>query len=171
MKEKNTYAILIDDRAVKTEKYHASFASLEIRIVRIIENGGLRNPGSEDSFNDLVFQCQWDTEKNFNVTYGWEAVYKDVFRVDHSDAKRMFKTLQKIETISEGFAVRPVTFGQYVTLNAYALGIKTARKESRDSARSSSYAENHYVTLDLQNAQWAIDDLIAKVREPKQIEA
>jgi hypothetical protein len=162
MKEQNAYAILVDENSLKISR---DYSNMEIRIVKIGERAEIRNPGSDDAFDGLVFSCQWDQRKPLDITYGWQVQYRDCYIVDLNDAKRMFKTLQRIEKITGSFAVRPVTFGQYVSLHAAALGIKQGRRESPRSTHSTSYSENTYITLDLHSVQYAIDDLIAKCRE------
>lgn len=166
---KNEYAVLVNARQIETKYDYGTF---ELRIVQIVD-GQLGNPDNDDPFCDLVFHAQWDTNKPEDThTYGWNIFYRDCYRVELDNAKRMLKTLQRVEKINSletTNPVRPVTFGQFVALSASALGIKTARRESRYSAGSSSYAENTYITLDLHDLQSVIDYLIQESRETKTV--
>src|SRR5882762_2973848 len=157
--DRKTYAILVNPRMLKLSEY----GTFQVSIVQVEANGVLRNPDSDDAFNDLIFSCQWD-EKSA-TTYAWQITYRDVYRVDVCNARRMYKTLQKVEKFSEKFPVQPTTFGQHVALSAKAVGIKIGRKESRHSGGHSTYSENEYLDLSLSDVRYSIDQIIADARE------
>lgn len=163
--EKKQYALLIQGSDLKMNMT-SGIGTLRVPIVRL-EDGGrkVRNPGSDDPFEDLQFSCQWDLEKNLDRTYGWDVTYRDVYSVDSGDAERMVKVFRHIEKVRNRFAVTPTTFGQFVALIAHGLGIEVAKRESCRQAHSSSYDENVYNDFTLQQAQYAIDDLIEQSRE------
>jgi len=127
------------------------------------DNGGLRNPGSDHEFNDLVMSCQWD-DKSVG-TYAHQISYRDVYRVELRNCERMYKTLKKVDRLTEKFPITPTTFGQFVSLAARSLNIKSGRKESPRSGGHSTYSENQYIELSLSDIQYCIDSIIAEARE------
>lgn len=138
------------------------YGKIEISIVDISE--GVRNPGSEHAFNDLSFRAQWDIDGGTR-TYGWEAAYRDVYIVRLAEAKRMFSTLQKIEKAYLRAKVKPLTFGQYVTVVALALGIKHVKKESIRSPDVLTYSEREFQDWSISDAAFLIDGQIQEDRE------
>ena len=156
------YAIFIDPKAVKLRDH---FGGLEISIVRIIEHGAVRNPGADDPFDNLVFSAQWDRDDQSEHTYGWDVRYRDIYSVEKNDAERMVKMFRRLERINERFPVRPTSFGQYVSLTASGLGIKTARLRRKNSLFTSNYSEMEFQTWTIQEAAGIIDGLISETRK------
>lgn len=144
-------------------KHGDNYGKMEIAIVDI-STGVVRNPGSEHAFNDLSFRAQWDTDGGTR-TYGWEAAYRDVYIVRLAEAKRMFSTLQKIERAYLRANIKPITFGQYVTVVSLALGIKHVMKESIHSLDVLTYSEREFQHWDIQDAAFLIDGAIQEDRE------
>ena len=174
MKNENTYALLINPRSIRFESGlggSSGYGRFELNIVRIVEDGKIRNPSTGDSFDDLEFSCQWDQGKQEDRTYAWSVTYRDVYRVDYANAERMLKMLKRVRKIEEKLVVRPTTFGQFVTLIAQKLGINQVKKESRRSAASMSYDDNDYSSFAIKEAQSLIDSLIEDARKPAEVEA
>jgi hypothetical protein len=161
---KPTYALLINSRTIKNSSDYGQFS---LQIIQV-ENGKIRNPGSDDAFDNLEFSAQWDSRHLTDTTYAWQVSYRDVFRVELDNARRMVKTLEKVDKLRAKFPVQPNTFGQYVALVAAGLGLAGAYKESRRSVGSGTYSENDYTEFSLADAGTIIDDLIQGVRNPEQ---
>jgi hypothetical protein len=162
MKKNNeTLAVYILHDPVKPCGDHGT---ITLSVVRVLEDGKIRNPGSDHPYEDFVFYAQWETKDPAAHTYGWSAEYRNVYSVELSRAKLMYKTLQKVEKVRGKHPISPTTFGQYVVLMMGALGIS---KVVRNKKRTSSYDDGEYAIYGIDMAQTVIDNTIANVREPK----
>lgn len=144
--------LLLGSKSITQDR---DFRRMTITVVTV-ENGKVRNPGTDSPFDDLVFTCQWDAAKPSERTYGWSVQYSDVYFVDLPEAERMVKMLKKISKLE--FPVNPLSFGQYVVLIAERIGIAALVQER--THRGSNYSDNTYATLELRQGAWAIDDAI-----------
>lgn len=160
-KEKETLAVYVQKNAAKRDR---EYGTLSLGIVRVEDGGKIRNPGYDHPYNDLTFDAQWRVESPTEPTYGWEAKYRNVYSVGLQRAKRMYKTLQKVEKVRGKSLISPTTFGQYVALMAHALGINKVIRQ-RTPSGNGDYDGGEYSTYGLDMAQTIIDGLISEARK------
>lgn len=157
------YAIFIDPKSLRLRD---GFGGLEISIVRITEEG-VRNPSTDDPFDNLVISAQWDRDDHSERTYGWDVRYRNVFAVDKQDAERMVKMFRRIERVEKKFPVWPTSFGQYVSLMAQGLGIRSARRRSLNSLDTGNYSQMELQVWRIQEVAGVIDSMIQETRTEK----
>lgn len=76
-------------------------------------------------FRHLRFRAQWERDEKAKGVYGQRlqiSAGDDIERVEEAEA--IVNILKKARKVEDNFIVRPVTFGQYVTLMCNGLGIK-----------------------------------------------
>lgn len=132
---------------------------IQVTIVRVEENGDIRNPGydygiDDEHFNDFHVSAY---ARDNGTLDGFSADYREAFCVDLSRAEKMVKHLRKVDramrkiTTDEGYAE---DFATYVLRVARVLGIKTffirnthdQRFTSGDAWRKvDGYGVQHYI--------------------------
>lgn len=165
-KQTEKFAILIR-KSSRDIRHGDGYGVIELSVVDI-SSGQVRNPGCDHKFHDLQFRCQWDTaSKLTDYTYAWEIAYRDSFAIRLRDAQRMLKVLRAAENAFRKAKVRPLTFGQYVTVVALALGINSLQVESIHSAETLTYSERDFHSWDISDAALILDTMIHIDRYPE----
>lgn len=147
------------------------YGVLELSIVEVSPTDKIQNPGHQHEFDGLRFRCQWDTVRKDERerTYGWEISYRDVYSVNLEDVNRFAKVLRRARKALEKSTVKPMTFGQYVTIIADALGISTVVVESIHSEDSIQYRNRTFNFWSMQDAATLIDGMILTSREEQAV--
>lgn len=127
------------------------YGSTQIRatIVRITDDGEIRNPGydygiDDAHFNDLMVSAYVnDTGESAGNVYGLSVDYRDVFSVDLKRAEGMVKLLRKVTrgmdklNDAEGY-VSEGAYAAYLLRVARVLGIRTFYVRNDRDARARS---------------------------------
>ena len=154
------YALLISPRIVSRGDSIFPHGTLTIRTVHL--DGEKICPPMDASFNGLVFACQWDENIPDQPTYSWETFYREVWKIERTDAEKMFKMLRKVNRLSSSKSAR--TFGEYVAVVAKALKIKLALREIDHSTPRLSYNFNEYVHVKNSEVANVIDEIVDEIR-------
>lgn len=166
------YGVLIRKNS-KDIRCSPDYGVIELSIVEVSPTDKIQNPSHDHEFENLRFRAQWDTnredERERERTYGWEISYRDVYSVDLDDVNRFAKVLRRARKALETSTVKPVTFGQYVTIVADALGISTVVVESIHSEDSIQYRDRTFNFWSMQDAAMLIDGMIQASREPQAV--
>jgi hypothetical protein len=154
---KKTYGILIPEFEIRGD--HSKFINLSI--VEIQDNGGIRNPSNYDGaeFQGLMFTALVDAHRSDGTSevFGYGICYRDVYRAELHDVEIMYKTLKKVSRVRENFPFEPASFGQYVAMVAKGLGISKVVKAVDGQSVSSTYSDNQYRIWDMSFAASQVD--------------
>ena len=154
------YALLISPRIVTRGDSIFPHGSLTVRTVHL--DGEKISTPMDASFNGLVFACQWDENIPDQPTYSWKTFYREVWKIERTDAEKMFKMLRKVNRLSSSKSAG--TFGEYVAVVAKALKIKLALREIDHSTPRLSYNFNEYVHVKNSEVANVIDEIVGKIR-------
>ncbi len=176
-KTRSAYGVLLpheikDPYMLKSEKrMSAKFSIVSIDVVSQPDPIGVQrgtlitNPRHDcDSYADLRFWAlvSWTTGE-LKVS-NWELEYRDVFSVDLDRAKRMCALLKRIRKAYDNLPVRPVDFGQYISLLGPKVGIDyMVRAEDEETEARNSYPHGWYRILPIRQAQHYVQSLILNV--------
>jgi hypothetical protein len=178
-KQQLAYGVLLphevkDRRLLASEKMmSAQFSIVGIDIVSQPDPTGVQkgtlitNPRSEsDPYADLRFgaHVSWRTGE-LQVT-GWDLEYKDVFSIDLDRATRMCALLKRIRKALDNLPVRPIDFGQYISLLGPSAGIDyMVRAEDEQTEARNSYPDGWYRILPIRDAQNYVHSLIVNLAD------
>ncbi|HEY2120100.1 MAG TPA: hypothetical protein VGH37_13010 [Candidatus Acidoferrum sp.] len=158
-KTSKQYALLISPRLVTRGDSISPFGTFAIRIVHI--DGEQIIAPTEPGFRCLVFACNWNEKDPTEPTHSWKAFYREVWKIEHSDAEAMVKMLRKLNRISLSASA---SFGQYVASAANALKITLALMESKHATNTPGYHFNDYLGVKPSDVPGAIDGLVTNIR-------
>jgi hypothetical protein len=153
------FALLIDTSRVDSP-CRGEFGTWDIRFVDI-SNGvdNLDYPDKWDAtgkvFLDLAFHVQWTRNSEDKQTYAWRLSY-DSTSVDSVEiAEAHLLMMKRIAKARQEQIVSPKTFGQFVTLLARGIGVKTfvRRGQPRETTSWRSLSDHYY-------SSHLVDDLL-----------
>jgi hypothetical protein len=177
--QRPAYGVLLpheikDPYMLKSEKrMSAKFSIVAIDVVSQPDPTGVQkgtlitNPRHDcDAYADLRFGAlvSWTTGEL--TVSNWELEYRDVFSVDLDRAKRMFALLKRIRKAHDDLPVRPVDFGQYISLLGPTVGIEyMVRAEDEETEARNSYPHGWYRILPIRNAQNYVHSLVLNLAD------